>query len=54
MDLSMDLWHSSNIKVTLHKFANDHFFFNSLNIEVCWLYSLYSIHYNYLETVVVK
>ena len=39
MDLSMDLWHSNNMKVILCKFAKD----DCLNTEPCWLYSFFCI-----------
>ena len=37
MKLSMDLWHSSNIKVILCKFAKD----DCLNTELCWWHFLF-------------
>ena len=41
MYLSIDLWHSNKMKVILHKFAKHHCFLNSLNTELCWLYSFF-------------
>ena len=41
MYLSTDLWHSNKMKVILHKFAKHHCFLNSLNTELCWLYSFF-------------
>ena len=48
MDLSMDLWHSNNMKAILRNFIKDHCFW-TLNTELRRLYSffLYYFHMAY-------
>ena len=36
-----DLWHSNNMNVILPNFCSGSLFFNSLNFELCWLYSFF-------------
>ena len=35
------LWHSNNMNVILPNFCSGSLFFNSLNFELCWLYSFF-------------
>ena len=49
MDLSMDLWHSNNMKVILPNFAKDHCFWTLWKLNkwpwLCSLYSFFCIDY---------